>query len=94
MSELFPAEAVTAESPKLKWMRLNGVQTLLANPDADANAEDDLGNAVHKWHAWSGPTDFANAYAHHKAGGNTEDDAIVQLALKRGWKLWNEGAKR
>lgn len=68
MNELFPIAEVTAESPRLAWLKRHGVKT----------AQGALG-----WSAWR----QRDSCACH---GDTENDAIADLADLMGVPLWNE----
>lgn len=91
-SELFPAETVAMESPRLRWMKRHDVKT---------KKRTDLNRDVEPWEAWTGEYDFAleetlkgvKCYPDASpflAWGKTEDDALLHLAENNGWKLWNE----
>lgn len=87
MKELFEIE--TQLSPRLKWLRKYSVLTRRF-PFVTPGDEDEFGNELHPWMAWIGPLDVASTRDSFRAGGNTEQEAICNLALKRGWRLWNE----
>lgn len=84
MSELFAPSEVTGDSPRKKWMAKHDVTTI----DHGESGTDELGD-YERWTAHLGeirpvvPNRFI-------AGGETEHEALVNLALKNGWKLWNE----
>lgn len=67
------------KSPKLRWMEERGVAT--RQTGLAAGDEDELGNELFPWLATSGEV---------SSGGMTEHEAIVGLAVKKRWKLWNE----
>lgn len=79
--ELFTDAAVAMDSPRLRWMKKHGVQTL---PDGDC------------YIAWIGDLDDAieRRWADQDAGGyekaSTEDDAILLIAQAHHLRLWNE----
>ena len=75
MSELF--EIPQQDSPRLKWLKQHGVHT----------KRYDYRPSI--WCAYVGVNVFPkpnNLFGE----GYTEHEAIVDLAIKRGWKLWNE----
>lgn len=92
MSELFPIEAVTQDSPRLAWMKRHGVITLHHAP----------GHCPATWFAgfqswWPTLTsdDFfateTGANGDSRIGeGDTEDEALAALASNAGLRLWNE----
>ena len=91
MNELFP---VTDDpSPRLRWLRAHQVQTRHF-PEVTPGDEDEFGNEQYPWLAavgeLDGATGFHLATSNRVGVGQTEHEAIVDLALKRGWKLWNE----
>lgn len=82
MKELFPEESVKKDSPRLAWIKKHKIQTHLAKHMADAGEDD-------PWSAWIGdaiPPDNPDELGY----GNTEDDAILDLAKGCNLKLWNE----
>lgn len=105
--ELFPIEAVTADSPRLAWMKKHGIVTYHSLPN-DPEA--------HCWFAgfWDFSEDFpenedeaANEdrtgellflFEHGHNGdtrtgkGETEEEALVDLCSMFDLKLWNEEA--
>jgi len=76
MSELF--DIPESKSPRLQWMEKHGIET------AKGNFERPSDKSRHEWIAWSNPEIQSTGW------GNAEDEAITQLALKMGIKLWNE----
>ena len=73
------------DSPRLAWKKLHRV-TVHQLPSFEPGLEDDLGNEVLEFVAFTGP--FPNLG--NSAQGSTEDEALDALASKRGWKLWNQ----
>lgn len=85
--ELFAVETVAMDSPRLAWLKRHKVFThrRIDHPDESP------------WCAWceiedqgeclraNGPRAFVY--------GETEDDALGELAIGRGWGLWNEEAR-
>jgi hypothetical protein len=80
-------------SPRLEWLREKNVQTKRF-PFITPGDEDEFGNDLFPWYAWTsgshGETTFENSAPLNRAGGNTEQEAIRNLAVKREWRLWNE----
>lgn len=86
MSEyLFPDDTIQMLSPRLRWMLEHKVYTE-QSPCLEAGDE--------PWTAWFGikdPLQFVEAHGLQEAGcGETEHDALVDLAVIQGWPLWNE----
>ena len=85
--ELFPVEEITADSPRLAWMKAHNVHS---DKMRDYEEEED------PWSAWVGDLEkaIADGGDNPEAGGysvaKTEDDALAILAKARGWQLWNE----
>lgn len=82
--ELFPAEAVTMESPRLAWMKKYGVKTHHA-----AHLSED----EQPWCAWFSTDEGSNGVPDNpdECGyGSTELEAVGALACESGTKLWNE----
>ncbi len=82
--ELFPAEAVTMDSPKLRWIKKHGVQTHHSKAFADED-----------WMPWCAafgvPFEVVESDGDGALGfGDTEEDAIRDLAVKFNVPLWNE----
>jgi len=86
---LFPVEE--SLSPRLAWIRRNHVVTYRSDVEpvcwfagkADAPVTD-----VASWFV-----EETSANGDSRIGeGDTEDEAIAELARKHGMKLWNEGA--
>ena len=75
------------KSPRLKWMDEKNVSTHF-NKDVQAGDEDEFsGEPIRPWAAFVGESRFPRPDA---GFGDTEHEAIVDLAIKKGWKLWNE----
>lgn len=83
-------EMPVCESPRLKWLREHGVITK-NNFNFKPTHSDDF-RYGYSWCAYVGNGEEVEIIrAEGCIGyGNTEQDAIVSLAIKRGWKLWNE----
>lgn len=75
------------DSPRLKWLKERGVSTHF-NKDVQVGDEDEFsGEPIFPWCAFTGEPNFPRPDAGY---GNTEHEAIVNLAILKGWKLWNE----
>lgn len=95
MNELFPVESVLQDSPKLAWMKANHVLThnaphmeqswcaIVARPEHRGM---DIGEIMAKACQLYDLTDRIGY-------GETEDEAIADLAIKHGMRLWNEGGE-
>ena len=81
--ELFPPAAVTGDSPRLKWMSHHAVRT--TPPDAE-----DHRHEARLWWAWTGAEQLRNARTYFKASGESEDAALIALALKRKIPDWKQ----
>lgn len=88
--ELFPAEAVTMDSPRLAWMKRHLVYTKFSQGCGEA-----------PWSAWWGQRDPVEFLEYHDSDhdheaimgyGATEEAALVDLAIKWQFPLWNEEA--
>ena len=89
MDELF--NIPVCESPRLKWLKKHDVKTQ-HRPGINVGDEDKFGNALWPWeagtsHGLSPERIDAGTFSQ---GGETEDEAIANLAKWQGWKLWNE----
>lgn len=94
-NELFPVETVAMDSPRLAWMKRHRVLTfhsMAGYPDALwlAGIDDSPGG-------YTNAADFfcceCGTYGSSRCGeGDTEDEAIADLAQKHGLHLWNEEA--
>lgn len=76
LPELFSSTDMACESPRARWMRENAVTTF----DRGSGGEDEFGE-YQRWHA----TGFGK-----KADGDTQDEALAELAKKAGVRFWNE----
>ncbi len=84
--ELFPAEAVTMLSPRLAWMKRHEIYTTKGENCGE-----------HPWSAWWGQRNPVHFLELHEADmddimgfGATEEDALVDVAIKWNFPLWNE----
>lgn len=77
MNELF--EVPHTESPRLKWIKKHRV-TVHENIFKPTHSDDFR-------FAYTRRADSPDACSGY---GNTDDEAILDLAKRRGWKLWNE----
>lgn len=75
MPELF--EVPVQLSPRLRWKQCHGVKS----------GYHDSGGEFPPWCAWVGAYATGDKYT---GEGDTEDDALVDLARKQGWRMWNE----
>lgn len=80
MSDLFNIPEYP--SPRLVWMREHDVQV------GRYVRDDGQGQPV--WYAAIGDEESASDDESEIAYGDTEDEAIVNLAKVNGWRLWNE----
>jgi len=89
--ELFPVADVACESPKLRWLRIHGLET---EHLADGGTEcPETGDIIPHWVCRLAYPKGRKYWGDHAiSGGDTEDEACSELAYKRGLKLWNEGA--
>lgn len=87
MAELFALPE--SLSPRLQWLRDKNVKTQRF-PMISPGDEDEFGRSLFPWVAWIGPLELKSTRESFQAGGNTEMDAIANLAIKRRWRLWNE----
>ena len=76
MSELFLIE--TSESPRLKWLKKHGIATG-ENVFTPTHSDDYR-------YTYSRRADCAAGYGY----GNSDEEAVLDLAVKQGWKLWNQ----
>jgi len=86
-SELFARDAGAMLSPRLAWRKKHGAQTL------HDDCIDDEGFS--SWIAWRdsdcvADTGFPRMRREEFGEGPTEDEALGDLAVKRGIPLWNE----
>ena len=88
MDDLFNIEETKGDSPRLAWMKERFIKTQHV-PNAIIGDEDEFGNDVFPFLAWINGESYLDAMPYHRAGGITLDDALQNLAVKRGWKLWN-----
>lgn len=88
MSDLFPVEITL--SPRLAWLQNHNVRTHEFIADiADMRTFNHLGFG--RWIAYVGKTVPPHEDSNRIwSNGDTEDDALVNLAKGMKWKLWNE----
>lgn len=79
MNELF--DLPPSLSPRLAWMKEHDVKTAIS-PCLVAGEQ--------PWNAWTGELE-GGIFTEKCSTGETEDEAIVALALANGWRLWTEG---
>lgn len=82
--ELFPAEAVTMDSPRLAWMKRHRVQTAHSDHPVDPDESDDC------WVAWIERVEGERLGPKNAATGETEQEALWRIAIKFSLPLWNE----
>jgi hypothetical protein len=86
-AELFTIMA--CKSPRLKWLEKNSVKTVHNTEICAGDECSESGETLYPWCAFVGVDSFPKP--EKLVGfGNTEHDAIVDLALKQGLRLWNE----
>lgn len=81
-TELFPPSTVAVESPRLRWMKRNGV--CVESCDRVPRHPDDP-RMAYDFEATS-PSSRCNGL------GDTKDEAIADWARRNGVRLWNEGS--
>ncbi len=98
--DLLPPDTGSALSPRLAWLRAHDVSTYFTKEFADhgdgPTESPETGEELYPWAAWVGELSAAiegknlddNQPGYYT--GPTEHEAIVALALARGWPLWNE----
>lgn len=90
--ELFPVEAVSMDSPRIAWMKRNSILTHFSPQMEEpwlaiAAMPEDRGKNISQIMSESCRLyDEANLCGY----GQTEEEAIVDLAEKNMWPLWNE----
>ena len=75
------------ESPRLKWMREHNVSTRFSKNIKVGEEDECSGESLFPWAAFVGEPKFPRPGV---GFGNTEHEAIVELSIRKGWKLWNE----
>lgn len=89
MSELF--EIPVCESPRLKWLKKYNIHTHRNATVKVGDTCEVTGEKLSPWCATVGAVSANGVWADGWIGfGDTEDDAIANLARKRGWRMWNE----
>jgi hypothetical protein len=92
--ELFPLEAVQMDSPKLAWMKREGVITWYHPGFGDECPPTWFAGFQEWWPDLKEANFFAEETAHNGDSrcveGDTEADAICALAKRYEIKLWNE----
>lgn len=92
MSELFPAESIASESPRLRWMRRHNLETERI-PEGGPGVEspetgDDIPAFVCRIKKQN--PNFSTYCDREIGGGDTEEEAIIDFAIHAGIPLWNE----
>lgn len=76
-------------SPRLKWIRENRIEVVDAGIDHEpGDTCPDTGQQLYRYHAFLGGK--CTKTSARFGSGDTEDEAIVDLAKKLNLKLWNE----
>ena len=76
-------------SPRLNWMRENKIEVVDSGLDHEPGDECEItGNQIYRF--WAFQSGKRTKSEISEAGGDTEDEAIVNLAKKLNLKLWNE----
>ena len=76
-------EVEPQDSPRLAWIKKYKI--IIQNfPNVKTGDEDEFGNEMFQWVA------ISQLSAGASGEGATENNAIANLAIKLGWKLWNE----
>jgi len=74
-------------SPRLQWLRKHKIDIVDSGLDHEPGDECEItGNRLYRF--WAQVGEWPDA--HEEAGGDTEDEAILNLARKLNLKLWNE----
>lgn len=87
--ELFPAAAITADSPRLAWMKRHGLKTWPTRGWVGDTTCPETGADIRQWNAARDGHEPGMIHA-PVCSADTEDEALAELALKLGLKLWNE----
>lgn len=93
-TELFPAEAVAMDSPRLRWLKRHGITT----KQHDWTGTDLEGSCEPTWQAFSRKAfrvqglscKYPVRWTTRGPLCDTEDEAIAAIAIAIGIKLWNE----
>jgi hypothetical protein len=91
--ELFPVESVQMDSPRLAWIKKYGVVTYHSLPNGDDHCW--FAGFQEWWPTLTNPVDFFCKETgcngdQNLTEGETEDEAIIKLALYNEIPLWNE----
>jgi hypothetical protein len=84
-AELFPADSVASDSPRLRWMKILRLDSAC---DHELPAET-------QWLVWNVDDKIAAAkhgWTYIIGKGATVEEACEDYAFKRGVKLWNEAS--
>ena len=84
--ELF--DVPETKSPKLKWLEQHKIKT--EQTQYKVGDEDEFGEDLFPWYAWTGGANIARTSTSKMAGGETEDEAIRNLAIKLHLRTWGE----
>jgi hypothetical protein len=87
--KLFPVDSVAMDSPRLAWLKANGLE--IQETGALANLEDDFGDEIPAWVCRVAKPKRDGLYWPCEIdGGDTADEACANLAKSRGLKLWTD----
>lgn len=90
-TELFPTDAFKQDSPRLAWVKKHDVRTHCIPERNMPMARDEC---IQKWSAWFGPEDVVEIIEDDGPEalgyGDTEEEAMRDLAIRHSVKLWNE----
>lgn len=92
MSELFPIESVTCDSPRLAWMKRHNLETERIPEGGPGCESPETGDDIPAWvcRVKKQNPNFSTYCDREIGGGDTEDEAIQQWALNAGIRLWFE----
>lgn len=85
--ELFTIEL--QDSPRLAWLKNHEVKIIRNQGVSPGDECPESGEPIYPWCAFVGESEFPKPDG-WMGCGDSEHEAIVDLAIKRGWRLWNE----
>ena len=95
--ELFPAESVACDSPRLAWMKKMMARGIDVNDHPEHEGDSELGGRYAVWFRDNTAPDWADFFKtpmpldYGLCGyGDTMDEAIIELAAIHRIPLWNE----
>jgi hypothetical protein len=89
--ELFHAESVAMDSPRIRWMRKWNVRTRQTAPELVGMVDEAKGDLA-AWYAEDDRPGVSDIDRMTLGSGATEDEALADFAVGRGIRLWNEEA--